>query len=229
MRIRLPRPVLLACCLVGLALPASLRAAPCPPPARGSVVEQESLPEGALVRVVAGPRLAPYLDILDRACRPAARLGTTGGVSADATSVLRFRVMRSAGLPQPLIVVVAASPGGSDTSFSTQLIAVRHGTYQALLARPVTSLLDGGVFVGPLGDGFGAGIAVWDFVWARSEAHVSPHRYRLQRERWDGARFRLLPVLTTKGRYTRPEPALAELGVHYEDLTRTMPGFEALR
>jgi hypothetical protein len=225
-------PLLYAGIVVGGLLRGGPAAADCPPQVPPALVaEQAVLPDGALVRAVAGPGLAPFLVILDPACHEVARLGTLGGGDADPAgqSLLRFRVLDEAGLPQPLVVAVVASPGASDTSFSTQLIGARHGRYRGLLPRPVTSLLEGGLYVGDLGAGLGAGLAVWNFVWARSEAHVSPHRYTLQRYRWTGSGFTALATRTTRGKYSRPEAALAELRVAYPDLTAQFPDFAQFR
>ncbi len=218
--------------MLSATMPAA-RAADCPAPAGGlAVSQQQSLADGTLARSIGGAA-SPYLELLDASCHDVFRLGTTApgrGAVADGPQVaLRFLPLQVDGLPQPLLAVSIAAPGGSDTSFDTQLIAPLHRRWQPLLARPLQSLLEGGVYVGPLGGRLGTGVALWNFVWASSEAHVSPHRYTLRRLRWSGGRFVPLPTLTTRGKYSDPAAALREWKVDYADLTRGMPDFDKFR
>lgn len=216
-----------------LLLPGLARAAECPSAA--PVLQQETLEGGVLVRAAGGGKVSPYLEMLDASCHRLLRIGTSLSLRSrhaamvDPDTKLRFRVLKLAGLPQPLVLVAVASPGGSDVSFDTQLVGRVGGHYRPLIEKPVQSLLEGGVYVGPLGPKLGDGVAVWNFVWANGEAHVSPHRYTLRRQRWTGSRFTDLPALTTKGKYTDPVAALAELHVDYKDAMREMPGFDQLR
>ena len=178
--------------------------------------EQQILPDGSQARSVSERPVGPYLEVLNAACKSVFRLGSTGGNGrrAVARSIRMWRCgswrcwMPAACLSRCWRSGIAA-PGGSDTSFDTQLIAPLHRQWQPLLARPAQSLLEGGVYVGSLGPRVGVGVAVWNFVWAPSEAHVSPHRYTLQRLRWATSHFVPLPPLTTRGKYTDPAPRYA--------------------
>lgn len=224
---RLSGPSLLALfCLV--AGPAGAACAPPRPPQR--IVQQATIPpDGPLARAEAAPGAEPRLVLLNRACHTLLTVGFGGREAAGSDSLLRFRIASIGRFPEPLLIASLATPGGSDTGFETQLIGRVHGHWRALMPKPAASLLEGGVFVGNLGGKLGPGVAVWSMVWSRGEAHVSPHRYALERMRWTGTRFVSLPKRVTRHKYTTAAAALQELRVRYTDVTRTFPDFDKLR
>ncbi len=173
------------------------------------------------------------LEFLGPACRTL--LATTFGArepeaqGPDAPPhLLRFRAMHPEGFPDPVVLATLASPGASDVSFETRLFAVLGGRIRPLLSRPLGTLLEGGVYVGDLGDGIGPGLAVWTLIWGH-EPHVDPHRYALRRWRWTGREFAPLATLSTHERYGTPAAALHEFGVGYHDMAQDFPDFAGYR
>jgi hypothetical protein len=211
----------------------------CPaPPAPAHVTQQASVaggPESVVVQAVEAPQELPRLLILTASCRVllATTFGEPGeyddGSAFRFRSLLRFKVARIRGFPQPLIVAIGAAPAGDNTLFETQLIAAENGRYRLLLPKPVDALLEGGVHIGALGGGNGAGVAWWDVIWEAGEAHIDPKRYALHRLRWDGTRFVALPDRETRRKYADSRLALRELGVRYPDMTLTFHDFAAYR
>jgi hypothetical protein len=226
-RLLAPAALLWLSLLVGTAWAA------CPPPhAPAQVVQRQSVagPSGAVeVRAGMGARTQPRLVLLDAACHEVLSVPFGGQDVGDSGTQLRFRVETIHGFPTPLIIGTLATQGGSDTAFETELIGPVHGRFRKLLPKPAETLLEGGVFVGDLGGKLGPGIAIWRMIWGANEAHVSPHRYELQRMRWTGTSFHSVATRRTKRKYTSPAPALQELGVNYTDLTRQFADFERYR
>ena len=179
-------------------------------------------------------RALPRLELLDRNCRVLLSAGFGAPDPAAQGSeppphALRFRALHIGGMPDPVVLATMASPGASDTEFETQLFAAEGGRFRRLLPHPVTSLLEGGVFVGDLGNGIGPGVAVWNMAWRSDEVHADPHRYTLRRWRWIGNGFAAMPVRTTRDRYGEPAAALGELGVDYRDMTQDFADFAKYR
>jgi hypothetical protein len=138
---------------------------------------------------------------------------------------LRFKVLRIGGLPQPLILSVAVTPGGSDCGFYATVIGEEHGRLKVLTPEPLDTSILGGIHVGDLGGGRGVGAAVWSFIWDDGEGHYSEHRYEVKLYPFDSRRGRFVEgaTLRTRGKHARREDALGELGLKYTDLLQDMP------
>ncbi len=226
--------VLIAPILAASRVAASAACPEPPPPARIAQQAEAATAGGiVLVRAIAAPDGA-RLVLLDGQCRA---LLSTVFQTADpeakgpvpASFVLRFRQLSVPGRPAPAILTMLASPGGSDTVFQTQILALQDGTFRLALPAPAETLIEGGVFLGDLGGGLGAGFAAWSIVWSPGETHAGPHRYALRRWRWTEDGFRPLRTLTTRMRFAKPDRALASLGARYRDMTLDFPEFRRFR
>lgn len=140
---------------------------------------------------------------------------------------LRFRVLRVEGLPQPLIFVVAVMPGVSGHGFSAMLIGEVGGRLKVLTPETLDTNNQGGIHVGDLGGGRGAGVAVWWPVWDTGcEGHYSAHRFEVSYHPLDSRtkRFRKGKTLRSKRKYGgHGEGALKELGLGFTDLLQDIP------
>jgi hypothetical protein len=218
------------------AWPAAAAPLRCAEPAAPFRVAQQQAVAGFQVRALDAPGSAklPRLVFLDGRCHPVSltvfgRPDPETQGSDPPPHLLRFKVLSVAGMPDPLLLAVMASPGGSDTEFDTQVFAPEDGRFRALLPRAAISLLEGGIYLGDLGAGIGPGFALWTMAWAPGEVHADPHRYTLRRWRWTGQGFEALPTETTQQRYGDPAAALHELGVAYRDMTQDFPDFAKYR
>lgn len=97
---------------------------------------------------------------------------------------IEFKVYHIADLPDPLLIVVAAGPGGSDTAWEVALLGVISGKIERLWKQTSDIMDEGGFFVGDLGEGRGIGIAQW--YWHGGECHACPPtKYSIQLYRWN--------------------------------------------
>jgi hypothetical protein len=96
-------------------------------------------------------------------------------------ATIRFKVLHISGLPDPLVMVVAAGPGGSDSSWEITLIGLVSGKIKRLWKQTKGLSNAGGFFVGDLGKGRGIGIAQWQW----SPWQSSSTRYSIQLYRWN--------------------------------------------
>lgn len=135
---------------------------------------------------------------------------------------LRLKVLRLEGLPQPLIIAVAVTPGGSGCGFNAMIIGEVGGRLKRLTREPLMTSNLGGLFVGDLGGGRGLGAAAWDYIWDfGSEGHYSAHRYEIKLYPFDPRRreFRWGGELrSTRKHGGQGDGALAEFGLKYVDL-----------
>lgn len=141
--------------------------------------------------------------------------------------LLRFKVVRLEGLPGPLVLAVAMSPGGSDSSWEASVIGAAQGDIQRLTYERLTTSNQGGFFVGDLGGGLGPGAAAWCFIWGEDEGHYQEHQYEVTLYKWSAAqaRFRWHKTLRTKGEFDSGERAMRSLGLRFTDLRKTFPEF----
>lgn len=112
---------------------------------------------------------------------------------------VRFRSYRLGGLPEPLIVAVMVSPGGSDVGYEIKLIGEKNGRIGTLTPEPISLSIQDGIYLGYINKKHGTGMIVWRHMW-ENEAHYDAHRYTIGIYRWDrkGMGFRLVSTLSTK-------------------------------
>lgn len=142
---------------------------------------------------------------------------------------LRFRVLHVKGLPDPLVVGLARSPGGSDSGWEAVAFGPVGGELEEVTGFERLRTGDrGGFHFGDLGGGLGPGAAVWTDVWdPEYEGHPSPHRYEVTLYRWSSvnARFEWHKVFRTRGKFGTGDEALRASGLRFRDVRRGVADF----
>lgn len=140
---------------------------------------------------------------------------------------LRFRVLHIKGLPDPLVVGVGVSYGGSDNGWESVAVGAVDGTLRELTEEHLNACDEGGFFYGDLGHGRGFGAVSWNFVWG-NESHPAPHQYELKVYKWNPktASFEWYEVLRTHAKFDDGEKAVRSLGFDLRDVRKTFPDFK---
>ena len=140
---------------------------------------------------------------------------------------LRFREVRSIGLPSPLIVAVAIAPGGSDCGFYMSVFGEIDGKIIRLTNKPIDNAVQGGYYIGFLSQRLGYGIVSWTFDWNSdaSEAHYDAHHYEMTVYKLFNGRFRKVLSAKSKRKYHPAGSSLAlkEIGINAKDLRKSIP------
>lgn len=145
---------------------------------------------------------------------------------------LRFRVLHVKGLPDPLVVGLAVSPGGSDSGWEAVAFGAVGGELRDVTGFEGLQTGDrGGFHFGDLGGGIGPGVAVWSDVWdTEYEGHPSPHRYEVKLYSWNkvNKRFEWHKVFRTRGKFDTGDDALRSAGLRFRDVRRGVRDFSYL-
>lgn len=191
----------------------------------------------ATVRMIETVGQAPTLEIIPpgRKRTPARFVMGRGDdfyVIEDMNSLLRcqarFKILNVKGLPDPLIVALAVTPGGSGHGFEMELIGMVGGRFQRLSSKRLQSSNLGGFHVGDIGEGQ-IGVAAWDFVWADGEAHYQPHQFTFSLYGVNSRSNRLLLLRKQKSanKYgDRGQSAAKELRLPVTNLLDEIPEFK---
>jgi hypothetical protein len=142
---------------------------------------------------------------------------------ANMNPKLRFKAISIKGLPDPLVIGIAMSPGGSDCDWQAIAVGVVDGRLELLTYETMETSDEGGFFFGDLGYGIGLGAAQWDFVWGEDEGHPPPHKYEVKLFKWNGWRFEWYRVFRTARTYNSPHAALKAYGLHFKDVRLMFP------
>ncbi|MCJ7545778.1 MAG: hypothetical protein MUP30_02955 [Deltaproteobacteria bacterium] len=141
-------------------------------------------------------------------------MGQTDTDSYTFHSWIEFQVRHITGLPDPLLMVVAAGSGGSAGRLEVALISVVSGELK-LLWNQAAYGDRGGFFVGDLGKTRGIGIAQW--YSSSSECHGCPSdKYFIEFHLWnkEKAQFDVGPTFTIeKEKFDTRD----ELGLNFPD------------
>src|SRR5262249_403131 len=115
---------------------------------------------------------------------------------------VRFQVLQEEGLPDPLLLAAMVSCGGSDCSYETVGVGEAGGQVKVLAPEPIRTLAEGGVYLGDLGAGHGAGLVWWSFIW-NDGAHPDPHEYEAEILRFDSKKghFERIQWMTSRRKY----------------------------
>jgi hypothetical protein len=153
------------------------------------------------------------INPLTRSGRVASRSEFAGRMG----QALAFKVESDGVTSDPLVLVSTVFRGADHCAFSVRLVGESEGRLRLLTDRPFETDDMGGLYVGDLGGGRGRGVAVWDFVWGKDEAHFDAHRYEVKIFKYlPGARrFVKEAVLRSKQRYASWEDAARELQLPY--------------
>ena len=160
------------------------------------------------------------------------KLASVTMASGSYKPTLRFRVLHVKGLPDPLVVGLAVSPGGSDSGWEAAAFGVVGGKLREVTGFEGLQTGDrGGFYFGDLGGGIGPGAAVWTDVWDLDyEGHPSPHRYEIKLYSWNrvNKRFEWHKVFRTQGKFDTGDEALRSAGLRFRDVRRGVPDFSYL-
>jgi len=141
--------------------------------------------------------------------------------------VLRYLIVDGPALGSKAVFAAAMYGGGSDCEYQGTLIGAHKGQLRSWLPKQAFTNAEGGMYVGDLGDHRGYGFAVWNFIWG-SEGHVDPHHFNVKLFRFDSSVGKMAEIadLNTTGTYRTDEEALAEFGMHYPNLLRSISDFD---
>jgi hypothetical protein len=140
------------------------------------------------------------------------------GLGAQMNPRLRFKTLSIKGLPDPLLIGIAMSPGGSDSDWVAVAVGEVNGDLEVLTYETMETCEDGGFFFGDLGQGVGVGAAQWSFVWGEDEGHPPPHKYQVKMFKWNGWRFEWHKVLRTRRKHDSADAALRAYGFRFKDV-----------
>lgn len=131
---------------------------------------------------------------------------------------LRFKSFNIKGLPQPLLIAMAVSPGGSDEACEVKLIAEKNGKIDLLNSEPIIISIQDGIFVGYINPKYGYGMITWDFQW--DAAHYDPHKYKIKIYSWNNKNleFKLQKEFITKRKFNNGSSALKHYGLPYRNV-----------
>jgi hypothetical protein len=150
------------------------------------------------------------------------------GETKESRPSLRFRVIHSRGLPTPIIMAVAVYYSGSDDAFFLTLFTESNGKMVRLNDKPLFTNVQGGYYFGTLNQGFGRGLAVWNFVWDDGKPHYTDHKYEI--EIYALRRGKLRREFKTISRHTydtgKGANSLRELGIKAYDQRAGIPRIE---
>jgi hypothetical protein len=143
-------------------------------------------------------------------------------------AIIRFKVMHVKGLPDPLIVGISVSPGGSDAGWESVAVGAVDGKLKDLTHEPLETANQGGFFYGDLGGGRGFGAISWCFVWDDGNGHYAAHSYELKVYKWsqESKRFEWQQVLRTHSQFDDGVRAVRSLGFTVRDVRKTFPDFK---
>ena len=102
---------------------------------------------------------------------------------AYTNSFLRFKSFNIEGLLSPILLAVAAAPGGSDEGFEIKIISEKDGKITLLNPDPIFITIQEGIFLGYISSKYGHGMITWNFQW--DAAHYGPYKYEICIYRWD--------------------------------------------
>lgn len=170
------------------------------------------------IETVTKPEQLPFLLVKDLSGKIIGKVifGEDDQDAFSYKSALEFKIYHPRQLPSPLIVAVAATPGGSNTLYIIKLITVTNNQVKVLNDNGWQTLNEGGLSLDQEPD-----VVVWNTVWGEDESRPDPHRYGIQFYSWDGNRFILSKSLETKAKYKNYKKALREFNLNIKDLIRT--------
>jgi len=121
------------------------------------------------------------------------------------TTALPSRDLNADGKKEKLVITTVV--GGSQNSNSL-VISWENGKRSLKVGFSSA----GGCAIGTIRPGKKSQIAVWDFIWAKKQAHGAPHTYTVDLYDWKGASLSLVDTYQTRKKYdffeTTKEPLL---------------------
>jgi len=134
--------------------------------------------------------------------------------SYEYPSILKFKVLHQKSDPNPLIVAVASTPGGSALNFETAILGFINGKISELMDTHIDSHSLNALCFGIFGKHRGLAFVYFDFIQAEEEAHYDPHRYEVGLYEWKADKFVRISSKQTNRKYPCWKEAAVELGYH---------------
>ena len=137
---------------------------------------------------------------------------------AYTNSFLRFRRFDIRGLSSPILLAVAAFPGGSDEAFQVKIIGERDGKITLLNPEPLLLTIQDGIFLGRINNKYGYGMITWKYQ--DDAAHYARHRYEIIIQKWDpkSMKFVTATKLMTAKKFKDGPTALKHHGLPFKNL-----------
>ncbi len=142
---------------------------------------------------------------------------TSADEFAYTNSFLRFRFFNIKGLPDPILLAVAVSPGGSDVNFEIKIISEKTGKISLLNPKSIFMSIQNGIYLGFINSKYGYGMITWEFQW--DAAHYDPHTYKISIYTWDNKNltFTLNKEFITQRKFKDGPSALKYYGLPYRN------------
>jgi hypothetical protein len=146
-------------------------------------------------------------------------------------SVLYFKSYSLKKFPSPLIIAVAAAPGGSETLFVTKLLDVENGRAKVLNGAGWKTLIEGGLDIGHLTVNKKiCDVLIWNPVLGNQEAHQDPHHYAISCYQWNNKKFYKVNEWLTKNKFYSFYEVLQEFHLQVTDrIAEDFPIFQQYR
>jgi hypothetical protein len=143
---------------------------------------------------------------------------------------IRLKALQDSPLGIPVVVAIGAAPGGSDTTFTTALIAERDGTLVDLWPGHWYTNISDRLCIGSFREGQ-LGVLGLAFIWGqgKGESHYAPHRFRATRYLWNGSALRFDGAEVTRDRVPDWKEAAMELGYTCPNPYGGVEGLDAFR
>lgn len=141
-------------------------------------------------------------------------------------AVLKYKVMIVPGSKDPLVIAIAASPGGSDSHYEIAVIGVMNGQIAELCPTHIEANILDSLCLVALGSGNGMALVFFKFQW-EDETHYAPHRYKATIYKITNTGLLVESALESSGKYPSWQGAANEMGIkaHYNLLEIIAPDY----
>lgn len=169
-----------------------------------------------------GSRVVFRSDATGKSIEPLARGGRAarrGELRARAGEALFFKVVDAGGASSPLVLVASVHRGADYCGYEARVLGEVEGQLRLLTNHPFETDDMGGLYLGDLGGARGRGVAVWDFIWGKDEAHFEAHRYEFKLFKYlpQSRSFAATTTIRSKLRHASWQEAAEELGLPYQN------------
>lgn len=146
--------------------------------------------------------------------------------AAPYPAVLKYKVIIVPGSKDPLLIAIAASPGGSDSHYEIAVIGVMNGQIAELCPTHIEANLLDSLCLVTLGSDNGMALVFFKFQW-EDETHYAPHRYKATIYKITDTGLLVKGTLESSGKYSSWQGAANEMGIkaHYNLLEIIAPNY----
>lgn len=139
---------------------------------------------------------------------------------------LHFKILHFNKVHFPVLVAIAAIPGGSNTLFITKIIRLDM-SLSIINAPSWETMIGEGFHIFNLDKEQKISAIVWNIILGQSESHPDAHKYKITLYHWNGEVFEKFKEKETTEKYSSSQDALKELGFNsvHNDITTYFPQF----